>query len=327
VLRRLGRHEEALARLEAIELERLAPAQRVTALHALGDALDDCGEAQRAFAAWRRANELRGSRFDESALVARVDDLRRRFTRASLAALPRSSLRDERPVFVIGAPRSGTSLVEQMLDAHPRVAGAGELDDVPRLALGLDLRSQAALDTASARYLARLDRIGGPARRVTDKLPHNAFHLGEIALLLPAARVIHVRRDPLDTGLSIYSRNFHEAHDYATDLGAIGAFLREHRRLMEHWREHLELAFFELDYEALVAQPERHARALLAFLELEWDDAVLRFHESRREVRTASYAQVRRLLYASSIGRSQRFAAELEPLRASWSAAGARSPR
>jgi tetratricopeptide (TPR) repeat protein len=316
VMRRAGRTEAALALLETIEIDRLTPAQQVLALHALGDALDELGQAGRAFAAWKRANELRGLRFDARALIERVDAASARFTRERCAALPRASHRDERPVFVVGVPRSGTSLVEQILSAHPSIACAGELDDIPRLTTGLDVRSQTALDSASARYLVRLDAFGAQALRVTDKLPHNAFHLGEIALLCPEAHVIHVRRDPLDAGLSIYSRNFHATHDYATDLAAIGVFQREYARIMAHWCEHLPLCTLEVDYEQLVAAPEVHMRRMLDFLGLDWDAAVLRFHESKREVRTASYAQVRRPLYRNAIGRAASYAAQLAPLRA-----------
>jgi hypothetical protein len=322
-MRRAGRPRDALALLETIEIEALTRAQQVLALHALGDALDELGEASRAFAAWKRANELRGLRFEASALAERVDELCLRFTRDTFASLPRASHRDQRPVFVVGAPRSGTSLVEQILSAHPRIACAGELDDVPRLASGLDVRSQSELDRAAARYLAHLDALGPNALRVTDKLPHNAFHLGEIALLFPAARVIHVRRDPLDVGLSIYSRNFHATHDYATDLAAIGTFLREYERAMAHWREHLPLRVLDVAYEQLVASPEEHMRRMLEFLGLDWDPALLRFHESKRAVNTASYAQVRRPLYRSSIGRAASYAAELAPLRAALAHAAA----
>jgi tetratricopeptide (TPR) repeat protein len=316
VMRRAGRAQDALALLETIEIETLTRAQQVLALHALGDVLDELGQSSRAFAAWKRANELRGLRFEASALAERVDELCLRFTRDKFASLPRASHRDQRPVFVVGVPRSGTSLVEQILSAHPRIACAGELDDVPRLTSGLDLRSQSELDRAAARYLARLDAFGAHAQRVTDKLPHNAFHLGEIALLFPAARVIRVRRDPLDVGLSIYSRNFHATHDYATDLTAIGTFLREYERAMAHWREHLPLRVLDVAYEQLVASPEEHMRRMLEFLGLDWDPALLRFHESKRAVRTASYAQVRRPLYRSSIGRAASYAAELAPLSA-----------
>lgn len=315
LLRRLGRSDEALELLEAQELERLAPALQSSVLHALGDALDERGEFRRAFECWRQANELRGLRFDARAHVARVDEILARTTRADFARLPRAANRDERPIFVVSAPRSGSTLVEQILATQSGVHAAGELDDVPQAARALERAAPAALDAAAQRYLARFDELDPAPRRITDKLPHNAFFLGEIAQLFPAARVVYVTRDPLDTGLSIFARDFHATHDYATDLGAIGVFLREHRRLLGHWREHLPLPLLELSYERLVAQPADTTRTLLDFCGLDWNPSALRFHESERVARTASYAQVRRPLYQSSVGRWRAYAEWLGPLR------------
>ena len=315
LLRRLGRTDEALELLRTADLERLTPATRCSVLHALGDALDERGEAERAFRCWQQANELRVLRFDARAHVARVDAILARTTRADFARLPRAASRDERPIFVVGAPRSGSTLVEEILATRTGVHAAGELDDVPQLARALQRDSQPALDAAARRYLARFDHLDPAPLRITDKLPHNAFFLGEIAQLFPAARVVYVTRDPLDAGLSIFARDFHATHDYATDLAAIGVFLREHRRLLEHWREHLPLPLLELRYERLVEQPLDTTRTLLAFCGLPWAPSVLRFHESRCAARTASYAQVRRPLYRSSVGRWRAYAQWLEPLR------------
>jgi len=323
VLRRVGRAVEAVALLTALVAEPLSAAQRVAAHHALGDALEDAGRFDDAFAAWKTANDARGIRFDADAWRARLASERGAFTRERFEALPRARERDDRPVLVVGAPRSGTSLVEQMLAAHPRIAGAGELDDLPRLTAGLDPTNVAELDRVAASYSARLSSIGGAAQRVTDKLPHNALHLGRIALCCPGARVVYVRRNPLDVGLSIYSRNFHATHDYATDLASIGVFLTEYEQMMEHWKLHAPLPILELRYEELVASPEPQARALVEFLGLDWDPAVLRFHELKRDVRTASYAQVRQPLYSRSIGRAALFDAHLEPLRAALASARA----
>jgi tetratricopeptide (TPR) repeat protein len=315
LLRRLGRADEAIELLRSAGLERLTPALRASVLFALGDALDERGEHRRAFDCWRQANELRGQCFDARAHVARVDAILASNTCADFARLPRAKNADDRPVFLVGAPRSGSTLVEEILATQAAVHAAGELDDVPALARSLERGSEAALDAAARRYLARFDGLDPRPRRITDKLPHNAFFLGEIAQMFPAARVVYVTRDPLDAGLSIFARDFHATHDYATDLGAIGVFLREHRRLLEHWREHLPLALHELSYERLVAHPEDTTRGLLDFLGLPWDPSALRFHESERVARTASYAQVRRPLYRSSVGRWRAHAEWLAPLR------------
>lgn len=315
LLRRLGRTDEAIELLQSAGVERLTPLLRASVLYALGDALDEKREARRAFECWRQANELRGQRFDAAAHVARVDGILARYRRADFARLPRAASADERLVFIVGAPRSGSTLVEEILATQPGVHAAGEIDDLPRLARTLERESPSALESAARRYLARFDDLPSRPRRITDKLPHNAFFLGEIAQLFPAARVVYVTRDPLDTGLSIFARDFHATHDYATDLGAIGVFLREHGRLLAHWRANLPLAMLELSYERLVDQPEITARELLAFCGLDWSPAALRFHASERAVRTASYAQVRRPLYRSSVGRWRAYAEWLEPIR------------
>jgi tetratricopeptide (TPR) repeat protein len=320
ILRRLDRAEEAVELLDAIDLASLTPSTRVQFLHALGDALDDTANPNRAFASWSRGNALRGLRFDADAHGARVATIRDRYTRDTLQCLPKAENADERPLFVVGVPRSGSTLVEQMLSCHPDVCAAGELDDLPHLALGLDRTSAQAVNAAAARYLARIDAVSSTARRVVDKLPHNALFLGEIAQLLPTARVVHCSRDELDTGLSIFGRNFHPAHDYATDLTSIGVFQRQHRQLMEHWRKHLPLQLFELRYEQLVREPEPTLRRLLEFCGLAWDPGLLRFHESGRLANTASRAQVQRPLYSSSIGRARLYRSHLAPLEAALEA-------
>jgi Flp pilus assembly protein TadD len=312
--RRQGRSDEALALLESLELARATPQLRATVHYALGECQDQRGDHAQAFAHWRAANRLRGVRFDAQALEERLARILAEDTRARLAVRPRASHGDARPTFVVGAPRSGTTLVEELLATSPAVHARGELDEIPCLAATLARDDASAVEQSARSYLARLAGLAPAVRRVTDKLPHNALHLGVIAQLCPEARVVYVTRDPLDTGLSIYARDFQATHDYATDLGAIGTFLRAHRRLLAHWREHLPLALFELSYEHLVAAPEESTRALFAFLDLPWEPTVLRFHESRRAVRTASFAAVRRPLHAGSVGRARAYRAWLGPL-------------
>jgi tetratricopeptide (TPR) repeat protein len=234
------------------------------------------------------------------------------------------------PVLIVGMPRSGTSLVEQMLASHPQVHGAGELRDIGRLAgrlPGLTAAGRpypeciaevppAALDELAALYTGRLAALGGTAVRVTDKMWQNYENLGLVELLVPRARVIHCRRDPLDTGLSCYLQSFGAAGPpFSYDLAHIGAYLREYQRLMAHWRRVSGLRLLEVDYETLVDDPEGQARRLVAFLELDWHAAVLDFHANPRVVRTASSAQVRRPIYRSAVGRHRRYQRQLAPLR------------
>ena len=284
--------------------------------HALGDTLDELGDTERAFAAWSEANQLRGIEFDAEAHAARVLDIMNAYPAGSFQSLPRASHDSELPVFIVGVPRSGTSLTEEILASHPDAHGAGELNEI---ASGLRHRSQEALDAAAAPYLARLRELAAEscpdALRVTDKMPHNFLHLGLAAQLFPRARVVHCVRDPLDAGFSCFTRNFHASHDYATDLGSIGVFIRMHEQLMKHWKAVLPLPIHELRYEDLVEAPERVSRELVEFCGLDWDPAVLRFHESHRPVRTASYAQVRQPIYRTAVGRAKRYERCLEPLR------------
>ncbi|HEX6884205.1 MAG TPA: sulfotransferase [Planctomycetota bacterium] len=314
LLGRVGRQEEALTLLESAAGPCTAPAWRAKWHYALGECHDRRGAPAEAFGHWRAANELRGGRFDAAALARRVERILTEDTRARILARPRARHGDGRPVFIVGAPRSGTTLVEELLATSPAVHARGELDAIPALVATLARDDAAAVEAAARQYLAGLAGLGPQVRCATDKLPHNAFHLGVIAQLFPQARVVHVTRDPLDTGLSIYSRDLHATHDYATDLGAIGSFLGAHARLLAHGREHLPLARYELAYERLVAEPEAETRALFGFLDLSWDESVLRFHESRRAVRTASFAQVRRPLHGGSVGRAQAYRAWLGPL-------------
>jgi hypothetical protein len=237
-------------------------------------------------------------------------------------------------VFVVGMPRSGTTLVEQILASHPAVFGAGELELMPRAVAGLraahpeaafpDLAAMlddADLRALGARYLAGLDRIAPPeAARVTDKLPLNFVHVGLIHLALPGARLVHVRRDPLDTCVSCYSKLFAGNQPFAYDLGELGRYYRAYTSVMAHWRRVLPPGvLLELDYEAVVADLERAARRLVAHCGLGWDDACLAFHRTERPIRTASALQVRRPLYTEAIGRAAAYAPWLAPLIAALS--------
>ncbi len=320
VLRRRGRPAEALPLVEAALEQPLSQAARVLLLHALGDLKDALGDADAAFAAWTAANRARGLRFDAAAFSQRVDATIRRWPRRErrLGDARPGVPRGVHPVLIVGMPRSGTTLVEQILAGHPAVTPGGELDDLPPLARELEAMvpatAAARAGPLAVRYADRLRSIG--AGLVTDKLPQNFLHLGAAALIAPGARVIHCRRDPVDTCFSCFRQNFHATHDYATELTALGAYWRGYDRLMAHWRAAQPLPMFEVSYEALVADPEPVARALLAFLGLEWHPACLETRARQRVVNTASYDQVRRPIYRSSVGRAAPYAAHLAPLRA-----------
>jgi Flp pilus assembly protein TadD len=237
---------------------------------------------------------------------------------------------DERPVFIVGMPRSGTSLVEQILASHPKVYGVGEThalrnclreelppdntdDALPRQIAGL---GGAAFKRIAARYSRYLDEMAPGALRVTNKLPGNMVFLGLMRLLYPNARIIHCLREPLDTCLSCYTKLFTTGHPFSYDLKELGRFHRMYQELMAGWRRLLpEGAVLEVVYEDLVEDLEGGARRLVEYCGLPWDDACLSFHAAARPVRTASLAQVRQPIYTSSVGRWRQYEKELAPLK------------
>lgn len=328
---RLALEDEGVALLRQCLGQHDLPAiVRSDALFQMGDLLDRLGEYDAAFEAFREANTLRAARFDPAAFRRTMDDLiGRTWTAARLKQLPRSTLPSDRPVFIVGMPRSGTSLIEQILASHPKVHGAGELNDIPRLVhdwqgdLGgmisvltdLEPLEQRAVDRAAREYLEHLDRLAPRARRVTDKMPLNFLHLGVIALLFPRARVIHCARDPLDTCLSCYMHNFAGNNPFVYDLEHLGRFHREYQRVMAHWKQVLDLAMLEVVYEDLVADQSAVSRRMIEFIGLEWNDACLRFHENKRVVLTLSHDQVRKPMNTASIGRYRHYERHLAPLR------------
>ena len=305
-------------------LSRGLPVAHAIALHhALGKYCDDLGEFDAAFEHHRRGHELaRRSRppYDRAATSARVTRTLSAFDRRALEELQPAGLAAERPVFVFGMPRSGTTLAEQILASHPQVHGAGEVlfwqfaADAERAA---QPRQRAATIAAlGRRYLELLAALPAAATRVIDKLPSNFRNLGLIHAALPQARFIHLERDPLDTCLSIYFQGFTAAHAYAADLTDLGHYYREYRRLMAHWRTVLPpQLLLEVPYEALVDQPEAWARRMLEHIGLPWDARCLEFHRTERPVLTASSWQVRQPIGKGSIGRWRRYERFLAPLR------------
>jgi Flp pilus assembly protein TadD len=238
--------------------------------------------------------------------------------------------KDPRPVFIVGMPRSGTTLVEQILASHPEVHGAGEShalrnsvrETLPpdpgdyALPMGLAGLSPEAFAPIARRYSAWLDSVAPGAKRITNKLPGNMVFVGLMALLYPEAKIIHCSREPMDTCLSCYSKLFTTGHPFAYEQGELGRFYRMYDALMAHWRRALPGRMLELRYEELVADLEGQARRLVAHLELPWDEACLRFHESSRAVRTASLAQVRRPIYKDSLQKWKHYQKNLAPLEA-----------
>lgn len=305
----------------------LDDAERAMLGYPLGKVFDARGEHAAAFASWSDANAARRREhgpLDRTQLARRVEQLRARFAPGALDGLPVGS-DDARPVFVVGMPRSGTTLVEQIIASHPQAAGCGELPDMAQL--GAQLATEAATDAAgplhdaarlareARRYLAVAQRHGRPgALRLVDKAPLNFFHLGLVAQLFPRARIVWCRRDARDVGLSIFGENFALGAQFSTDLGDIAHYVNAQHALMRHWQRALALEVLEVDYAALVSDIDPQSRRLIAFLGLPWDDACLAFHATERAVQTPSRWQVRAPAHTGSIARWKPYAAWLGPL-------------
>ena len=321
--------EAALA--AGVEAEDTEPTARMHMRLALGQLHDRRREHAQAFDHFRAGNRLHAAAapFDPATFSDRVDRIIATCTPTFFAERAHLGDPSERPVFIVGMPRSGTSLVEQIIASHPQAHGAGELDDIRRMVRELPARlgtrrrypeCLADIDAAGAgalaeRYLGALDARAPAAARVTDKMPFNMLWLGLIALLFPNARVIYCRRDALDNCLSCYFQIFSRGLRFAYDLTHLGHVYREHERLMAHWRQALPLTLHTVDYETLVAEGEAGIRRLIDCAGLPWDDRCLDFHRSEREVRTASVWQVRQPVYGSSVARWRAYAPWLGTLR------------
>jgi tetratricopeptide (TPR) repeat protein len=300
---------------------------------AAGKMHDDMGNYDLAFDHYRKGNATRNVTFDRKAHGVYVDKTIQVFDRQRVR-LRSGEPRAELPIFIVGMPRSGTTLVEQILASHPDVFGAGEIPDITSIAgtmpqhaasgaLHPDCAAELGIDVFRGfgeAYLRRLITLDGQARRIVNKTPMNFEFLGLITMLLPSPRVIHCRRDPLDTCLSCYFQRFRGGQEYSYSVENLGFYYRMYERLMQHWREVLPMEMLEIDYETLVSKPEETAKAMIEFCGLPWDSRCLEFHRSKRPVTTASNWQVRQPLYTSAVRRSDRYANHLASLRAALTA-------
>jgi tetratricopeptide (TPR) repeat protein len=298
---------------------------------ALAKAYDDVGARVEGFTHLLRGNAIKRSLtpYDEAAALGGMERIRSVFTAALLAA--RQSLGDPSavPVFIVGMPRSGTTLIEQVLASHAEVHGAGERAELTQAITRLNAERMGAavfpeavwtlsgetLHRMGADYVAALRPLAPGATRIVDKMPGNFLYLGLIRLILPTARIIHVRRNPVDTCLSCFSKLFTGNQAFAYDLRELGRYYRGYQRLMAHWHNVLPPdVLLEVEYEAVVSDFEAQARRIVAHCDLPWDSACLEFHKNMRPVHTASMAQVRQPIYRSSVGRWRPDDALLQPL-------------
>jgi tetratricopeptide (TPR) repeat protein len=290
---------------------------------AIAKAFDDLADYGQSMRFIGKASAIKKSLapFDRKAFAANIDALISQFSPAFLARHAQGGNASEKPVLIVGMPRSGTTLCEQILSSHSQVVGAGELRFWSHQELLFDQRpDDSAIDafrrSASHDYLEVLGGLAPDAARVIDKNPFNFLFLGLFHIAFPRARIIHCRRHPIDTSLSIVSTHIRTHGAFPADLDDMVFYYREYRRLMTHWRASLPTdRFIEVDYETVVADPETETRARVAALGLDWEDACLRPEQNQRLVKTSSLWQVRQPIYRSSSERWRRYEPWLGPLR------------
>jgi tetratricopeptide (TPR) repeat protein len=326
------RGDADLAALEELAAGGNLRANKAVYIHfALAKALEDTKDYSRALEHLHKGNVLKRGQiqYDEAAALARFWRIAKVFDAGLFHRFQGAGDSSPVPVFVLGMPRSGSTLIEQILASHPQIQGAGELTDFETAAQNVLKACHPAaaypecvpaLDHATPRrigrsYLERLPALADGQMHVVDKLPGNFLHIGLIRLVLPNAKIIHTMRHPIDTCVSCYSKLFTSGHHYAYDLAELGRFYRGYSELMSHWRSVLPPgAMLEVSYEDVVSDLESQARRLIDYCGLPWDDRCLSFHKTARTVRTASAVQVRQPLFRSSLERWRRYQAGIAPL-------------
>jgi len=329
---RVGSSPEELTRMESMATDdRLIPEQQCSMHFSLGKLYDDLGKYDKAFFHFNRGNEMdtRDKPFDPKLHSLAIDRMIATFNREFFAGRRGFGSESTLPVFVLGMPRSGTTLVEQTLASHPEVYGAGELNNIGQIIGALpQLQGRLAgypecatlIDAVSAcqlgeEYVNYLRSVGGTAKRVTDKMPGNFINLGFISLLLPNAKIIHCHREPLDTCLSCFFQHFAMVMPFSRDLTFLGKYYSDYKRIIDYWREVLPQQVFHVRYEEMVADHEGMSRKLIEFIGLDWDEACLNFHKTERTVKTASNWQVRQPVYKSSMARWKNYDEFIGPWR------------
>ncbi|MBC8285896.1 MAG: tetratricopeptide repeat protein [Nitrospinae bacterium] len=304
--------------------------QKMHLAFGLGKAFEDLEQYEKAFTFYEVGNDLKRKdyNFSDAAHCHFIKKTKETFNEALFTRNQDGGSANETPVFILGMPRSGTTLVEQILASHPQVHGAGELEKFSQMVLSLvrkkgggdypdcmNLLNRTDLKSLGDEYVVELRKLSSKARLISDKMPENYLYVGLIKLALPKARVIHCRRDPADNCLSIYKTYFSaKGHYYAYNQVEIGKQYNHYLDLMAHWEKVLPGFMHEVQYEKMIADTTGQTRALLEFCDLEWYDSCLEFHKSKRPVKTASSEQVRRPIYKSSVRAWKRYEKQLAPL-------------
>ena len=308
----------------------IVPADKVISLQfALGKSYDDLGEFDQAFRHFSHGCQLKRAtvKYDAEQMSVNIAGIIRKFDSATMASLRGGGHPSQLPIFVVGMPRSGTTLTEQIIASHPDVHGAGELPNIMEIAqrnvysTGASFPSnnsatdQVNLVKWASEYIAELQGRAPNAKRITDKMPGNFLAIGLIHAMLPNAKIIHVSRNPVDTCLSCFTQLFEHKHEYSYVLSELGQYYSDYSKLMSHWRTVLPAgALLDVQYEDIVADPETLARRMLDYCGLDWNDACIQFHRNKRPVHTLSMYQVRQPIYKSSVERWRSYEKFLGPL-------------
>lgn len=316
----IGKSQEAIAHLERlVNRPGISSSDNRILRFALANLCDKAGQYDRAFEHAIIANRMKNVRHDGNTLMAQISRLKAVYS--ATASLPRSGIRSELPVFIVGMPRSGTSLLEQILSCHSKVYVRGETSDIPTIAEavpyypdGARNLTQEKLDTWAEAHIRRLREMTPNAMRVTDKLPGNFLLLGIIGQIFPGARVLNCRRDPRDVCLSNFLTDFGAGHDHAYNLESLARTCQAYQELMDHWKQVLPIPILDVRYEEITADPGGQVKRILDFCGIEWEESCLNFHQSKRQVMTASYDQVRQPLHQKSVARWKNYARHLEPV-------------
>jgi tetratricopeptide (TPR) repeat protein len=314
---------EWLKGAEGIAVSAIHPMEEANLRFSMGKYCDDVNDFAQAFRHFKRGNELLKSgaeNYDRKGRSQFIDELIRVYSRDAISNIGVAGSSSPKPVFVVGMPRSGTSLAEQIIASHPAAHGAGELDFwVAQIAksAGQSILGEASRPKVAADYLRLLESFSATASRIVDKAPVNSDFLGMIYSVFPNARVIYMQRDPIDTCLSCYFQQFLMGMNFTMDLSDLVHYYREHQRIMAHWRAVLPPGFIlDVPYEELVDDQETWSRKMLDFIGLDWDARVLEFHTNKRQVTTASAWQVRQKIYKSSVARWRNYEKFIGPLKA-----------
>ena len=331
-IKNFSEYDDDIHSMESLHsAENISNEQKMHLKFGLGKAYEDLGKYEKSMEIILQANHLKRASFEYS--ISEAEDLFRNiksiFSLEFFADRKGTGNPDQTPIFILGMPRSGTSLVEQILASHPDVFGAGELHDLriltskisntdssrefPECVVDLD---SVALEKLGIEYITRIRNYSEDSKYVTDKMPYNFLRIGLIKSILPNACIINCTRDPMDNCLSLFKNYFPKGHAYSYDMTELGQYYNLYLDLMAYWKNTLPGFIYDLSYESLVADQDLQTRQLLDYCHLPWDDACLDFHKTRRKVRTASNAQVRRPIYKDSVKLWKQYENQLDPLRA-----------